>query len=499
MEPYIRMVGIKKAFPGVVAVNGVNFDVYKGEIHALLGENGAGKTTLMSILYGIYRRDAGEIYVDGRKVNIRSSNDALKLGIGMVHQHFSLIPYFTVLENVAIGLERPHRRLDRGELSRMLVEEARRYGFEVDPNAYVHQLSAGQKQIVEILKMLLRGVSVLILDEPTSALTPIETEELFIHLKRMKEEGKAVVLITHKLYEVIDVADRVTVLRRGSVVYEALRGDFDETKLIEAMVGKGVELRNYVRADVSSGSRLEVRNLSVKGNRGEIAVQGITLEVRGGRIVGIAGVAGNGQKELAEAIFGIRRPVSGSILIDGQDITRTSVRERLKRGIEMIPEERIGMGVAPQLSLSLNSILHDHWWEPFVRNLTLQRSRIREFAGRIIRSYNVVARSEEAPASSLSGGNLQKFIVGRSLLRGVKFLIAMNPTSGLDVASTDFVRRTLTEFRNSGGGVLLISDDLDELFELSDVIHVIYKGRINGTFVPPYDRIEIGRSMMGRS
>ncbi len=497
MEPYIRMVGITKKFPGVVANDSVNFEVYKGEIHALLGENGAGKTTLMRVLYGLYRPDAGKIYVNGNEVKIGSPTEALRLGIGMVHQHFSLIPYFTVAENVAIGLGSWRNGLEIEKIKAMIKDVSEDLGLYVNPDAYVHQLSVGERQRVEIIKMLVRGVNVLILDEPTSALTPQESQQLFNVLKRMKDGGRGVVLITHKMYEVMEVADRVTVLRRGRVVLNALKGEISEKALVEAMVGKEVILGSPEKRSVPQKGALSVEGLVVKGDRGEVAVNGISFVVRGGEIVGIAGVAGNGQRELVEAIFGMRKAVSGKITVDGVDITNKDIRDRVSAGLELIPEDRLGTAVIPKLSLFQNAILHERWWDPYSKMGVLSISKARDLAKRIINSFGVATPNEQVQAGSLSGGNIQKFVVGRSMARGARYLIAVNPTAGLDVAATDSVRKTLVEFRNSGGAVLLVSEDLDELLSLSDRLYVIYRGKLVKEFLPQFDRLAIGEAMMG--
>ncbi len=498
MEPYIKMLNVRKEFPGVIANDNVDFEVYKGEIHALLGENGAGKTTLMNILYGLYRPDAGKIIFEGKEVKIGSPTHAMALGIGMVHQHFSLIPNFTVSENIAIGLKEGGLRLNLKEISKMVSEASKKYGLQVNPDEIVERLSMGERQRVEIVKMLIRGVNTLILDEPTSSLTPQESEVLFNNLRSMTNQGKSVILITHKLYEVLEAADRVTVLRKGKVVYNGLKGEISASKLVEAMVGREVQLDSFNRMPAKGQGALEVNGLVVKGDSGAIAVDGVSFRVNGGEIYGIAGVSGNGQKELTEAIFGIRRAVKGSIILNGKKIDNISVKNRIKAGLGLIPEERVGVGVIPELPLYLNSVIHDHWWRPYSINGFFSYKQIRSFSRTIIEKFQVSTPSENSNAGHLSGGNIQKFIVGRSMLRGNKFLIAVNPTSGLDVGAIESVRNYLIDFRNSGGGILLISEDLDELISMCDRLGVMYKGKIMKEFeAAGFDKLKIGSIMMG--
>ncbi|MDG6927680.1 MAG: ABC transporter ATP-binding protein [Nitrososphaerota archaeon] len=500
MEPYIKMLNIRKEFPGVTANDNINLEIYGGEIHALLGENGAGKTTLMNILYGLYRPTSGEIIIDGKEVKIGSPTHALAIGIGMVHQHFSLIPYFTVAENIAIGLKEGGFKLNLGRISSMISDAAAKYGLGVNPGEIVGRLSMGEKQRVEIVKMLIRGVKVLILDEPTSSLTPQEAEQLFNNLRTMVNEGKSVILITHKLYEVLEVADRVTVLRKGRVVYNGIKGELSSGRLVEAMVGREVQLDTFNRVAVKPEGALEVKDLTVLGDSSANAVNGVSIRVNGGEIYGIAGVAGNGQRELTEAIFGVRKAVKGSVSLNGKKIDGSNVRGRIRAGLGLIPEERIGVGVIPEMPLYLNSIVHDHWWKPYSANGFFSYRQIRAFSKNIIDKFQVAAPSENSRAGHLSGGNIQKFIVGRSMLRGSKYLIAVNPTSGLDVGATEAVRNSIVEFRNSGGGVLLVSEDLDELLAMCDRIGVMYKGKIMKEFESAnFDKLKIGSIMMGEN
>jgi len=499
VEPIIKMQGIVKTFPGVIANNGIDFEIYPNEIHALLGENGAGKTTLMNILYGLYRADKGSIYVYGKKVNIRNSLDAQKLGIGMVHQHFSLIHSFTVLENIAIGLKDIRIRLNLDKIRERLEKVMSDYKILVNPDKKVEELTVGEMQRVEILKLLFRGANVLILDEPTSALTPQEVEELFKSLRSLVREGKSVVIITHKLYEVFEISDRITVLKQGKVTYKGLTSKTSQDVLIEAMIGRGVNITEFPRENKNYEGEMRVEGLSIYDNKRVPIVDNVSFVLKKGEILGIASVAGNGEKELIEAIFGLRKISSGKIFMDNKQIERMSVKQRIDNGLGYIPEERLTKGVAVSLTLSLNSVLHDHWHEPYLKNTVLNESEIKKFAKSIIDKFNVAAKSENVLAKNLSGGNIQKFIVGRELLRSVKYLLAVNPTAGLDIGATENVRNSIMEFRNNGGAVLLYSEDLDELLALCDRIMVMYRGRIVGTFERNnFDKLKIGALMLGK-
>ncbi|MEM3248794.1 MAG: ABC transporter ATP-binding protein [Conexivisphaerales archaeon] len=497
-EPTIMMKGIVKRFPGVLAVDHVDFELYPKEIHALLGENGAGKTTLMNVLYGVYRADEGQILINGKQVRIRNAVDAQSNGIGMVHQHFSLIPVFTVKENLSIGLRDGGFRLNLNQIKLKIEEAEEKYGIEIDIDKKVQQLSVGEQQRVEILKLLFRGASTLILDEPTSSLTPQEVVNLFKSLRALQSEGKTIVIITHKLYEALDIADRVTVLRKGKVVFKAIKEGLTPQALTEAMIGRSVELSNYKMEKVSSRNSLIVEGLSVMGDRNEEMVIGASLEVHAGEILGIAGVSGNGQKELIESIFGLRASKGGRILINGHDITKYGVKGRIKAGLGYIPEERKTRGAAISLSLSLNSVMHDHWGQPYLTRGAFNYKAIRKFASEIISSFKVAAKDESVPARDLSGGNLQKFIVGREMMRNSSFLMSVNPTSGLDVGATEYVRNEIVSYRNKGGGVLLVSEDLDELLALSDRIVVMYRGKTSKPVErKDFDKLKIGAMMLG--
>jgi len=476
----VKMVGIVKRFPGVIANDHIDFEVHVGEVHALLGENGAGKTTLMNILYGLYKPDEGEIYVWGRKVKIHSPRDAIRLGIGMVHQHFMLIPNFTVAENIVLGTKLPRAPLlDIKEAYRRIEELSKKYGLKVDPKAYIWQLSVGEQQRVEILKLLYRNARILILDEPTSVLTPSETVELFKALRRMANEGRAVIFITHKLKEVFAVADRVTVLRRGKRIATLPVSQTNERELARMMVGREVFL-TIPRTPVKPGKEvLIVENVLAMGDKGLPALKGVSLRVREGEIVGVAGVAGNGQKELVEVIIGLRKVVKGKIIINGIDVTNKSPEFIQKLGVAYIPENRM-RGVIPDLPILKNLIIGMHKEPPIAQRLTINFKNAQNFARKLIREYNIVAPSEFTPVKYLSGGNIQRLVLARELSRKPKLLIAEQPTRGLDIGATEYVRKKILEQRNRGCGILLISEDLDEIVSMSDRIIVMYEGSIVG-------------------
>lgn len=474
------MLDITKHFPGIIANNRVHFDLRAGEVHALLGENGAGKSTLMSILTGLYRPDEGEIRLRGRRVAFRSPRDAIAAGIGMVHQHFKLVSSFTVTENILLGQNEPGLWLHGEETERRVKDISARYGLQVDPSARIWQLSVGEQQRVEIVKMLYLGADVLILDEPTAVLTPQEADELFRALKEMAARGHGVVIITHKLREAMAVADRVTVLRGGVNVGTLSAAEADEGTLARMMVGREV-MGRVEKAPYNPGPPvLEVRNLHVIGDRGLPAVRGVDLEVRVGEILGIAGVAGNGQRELAEALAGLRRPTDGRIVIDGHDCTGRSPRAAMAAGLSLIPEDRLGMGLVPNLDLPDNVILKDYRRPPIARGWFVDRRAAVERTRRIVKEFDVRAADIGIPVKLLSGGNAQKLLLGRELSNRPRVLVAMFPVRGLDVGAIEAVHTILCRERDGGTGVLLISEDLDELLKLADRIAVLYEGRVMG-------------------
>jgi general nucleoside transport system ATP-binding protein len=486
------MEGITKRFPGVVANDSMDLTLNQGEIHALIGENGAGKSTLMRVLYGLYPPDQGRIVVRGNDVRIHSPRDAIALGIGMVHQHFVLVDRFTVTENIVLGAE-GGVVLDLDQAAGKVAELARSYGFGVNPGARVEDLSVGEEQRVEILKALYRGVEMLILDEPTAVLTPAETGELFENLKRLRADGKSVVFISHKLDEVLAIADRITVLRRGKVVGETTSGQTTKEQLAEMMVGRPVLFR-LEKPKVEGGEAV----LQVEGLRLGDKLHGIDLEVRSGEILGVAGVEGNGQLELAESLIGLRRPDGGRVVMGGADISGQSVKEIRRRGVAYIPEDRHDRGLVLDMSLWENSVLGRQSERGFLGRLgVLMIGKIKQMASRLIKTFDVRARSIAVEAATLSGGNQQKLILARELDGDPQLLIAHQPTRGLDVGAIEFVWRQILEQKAAGRGVLLISAELDEIYELSDRIVTIYEGRITGEYPPDAPPAQVGIGMTG--
>lgn len=478
---HIELRGIVKRFPGVLACDHVDFDVRAGEIHALLGENGAGKTTLMRVLYGLYRPEEGSIRIDSRPVSIDSPADSIRLGIGMIHQHFMLIPSLSVAANVALGL--PSRReplLDLNQVASRVTQLSQSYGLSVDPNAMIWQLAVGEQQRVEILKSVYRGASLLILDEPTAVLTPQEVSELFRILRRMAEEGHPLIFISHKLHEVLAISDRVTVLRDGRVVQTVRTADTNRQELARWMVGRDVLLR-VDRKPVALGKpRLALDNLGAIGDKGLPALRGVSLEVRAGEIVGIAGVSGNGQRELAEVIAGLRRPSSGRVRIDDHDVTGLNPAGRIDRGLAYIAEERLRDGVVKEMTVEENLMLEDHGRPAFSRRGFLKFGRIADHAAELIRRFDIKTPSRLTRLGDLSGGNIQKMVLARALWRTPSVLVAAQPTRGVDIGSTEYIHQQLLAQRGEGTAMLLISEDLDEVMGLSDRVAVMYEGRVIG-------------------
>ena len=494
----VQLQDITKAFPGVLANDRVTFDLQPGEVHALLGENGAGKTTLMNILYGLYHPDSGEIWVKGRRVTVRSPRHAIALGIGMVHQHFKLVPPHTVAENVALGLAGTRFWAPARAVGRRLQELSERYGLPVDPDRRVWELSAGEQQRVEILKALIRGAEVLILDEPTSVLTPQEAAELFKVLERMKAEGHGVIFISHKLDEVLSVADRVTVMRRGTVVGTVPAKETDKAALARMMVGREVVFRLTKRACDPGDAALTVEDLHARSDRGTPALKGISFALCRGEILGVAGVAGNGQRELVEVLTGLRRADRGRVRILGKDMTRAGARRLSDAGVAHIPEERIRMGIVPGLAVDENLILKKHHRSPFCGSGILHLTAVRNFARRAIEEYRIMTPSPRTPAKLLSGGNIQKLILARELSGEPALVIAAHPTYGLDVGATEQIREILLRQRDEGVGVLLVSEDLEEITELADRIAVLFRGEIMGIVAAGEVTLEeIGLMMAG--
>jgi simple sugar transport system ATP-binding protein len=495
----VEMRGIVKRFPGVVANDGADFDLRAGEVHALLGENGAGKSTLMNVLDGLYRPDAGEIRVLGETVDFHSPRDAIAAGLGMVHQHFALVPTQTVTENVLIGLDRPRFRIDLGRYDDEVAELARRHGLAVDPRVRVWQLSVGEQQRVEILKMLYRGARILILDEPTAVLAPQEAQDLFRTLRSMVAGGASVVFISHKLAEVSQIADRVTVMRRGKVTAAGIAiADTTPADLARRMVGREV-VETIERTSFAPGPVvLRMREVEAASDRGLPALRGVSLEVRAGEILGVAGVAGNGQSELAQVLTGLRPCTRGSITVNDADVTNRSPREAIVRHVAHVPEDRTGVGTAPNLSVADNLIMKSYRDAPVARRWVIDTGAVRRFADGLRASYEIAAPSVETEARLLSGGNLQRLILAREIASQPRLMVAVQPTRGLDVGAISTVHRLLLDQRAAGSATVLISEDLDEVLALADRVAVIYEGRLVGLFeAAEADVAEIGLRMTG--
>ena len=480
MEYVVEMLNIRKEFPGVVANDDISLQLKPGEIHALLGENGAGKSTLMSILFGLYTPDKGTIKVRGQKVNIANPNVANSLGIGMVHQHFKLVHNFTVTENIILGMEmKKGLVLDTKSAAERVKALSERYGLNVDPYAKVEDISVGMQQRVEIMKMLYRDAEVLIFDEPTSVLTPQEVQELMGIMRNLIAEGKSIILITHKLKEIKAIADRCTVIRRGKLIGTVDVASTSEEKLAEMMVGRQVSFNVQKKERQPGEVILDIKGLSVLSSRKVLGLKNVSLQVRSGEILGIAGVDGNGQSELVEAITGMRRVEAGKIFLKGTDITDMSVRDRIKAKMAYIPEDRHKHGLILDYSIENNLVLKIYYNEPFSKNGLLNVAAIREHAKRVMEQFDV--RSGQGPAASarsLSGGNQQKTIVGREIDHDPDLLIAVQPTRGLDVGAIEYIHKRIVEQRDNGKAVLLVSLELDEILNLSDRIAVINGGEI---------------------
>lgn len=477
----IDMRGIVKRFPGVLANDHVDFGLRGGEIHALLGENGAGKSTLMNVLAGLYQPEAGEICVNGIPVSFSSPRDAIDAGIGMVHQHFMLVPSLTVTENVLLGLDEPRFRLRLPEYHRVVADLGERFGLKVDPRAKVWQLSVGEQQRVEILKMLYRGAEVLIMDEPTAVLAPQEIEGLFETLRAMVAEGKSVIFISHKLREVTAIADRVTVLRKGKVTAAKLKTEeVGRQELARLMVGREVLFRLEKMPCEPGEVVLAVENVSAENDKGLPALRGISFEVRSGEIVGLAGVAGNGQRELAQVLSGLRKCEQGRIFLNEVEISNQPARFGIQRGLAYIPEDRTHVGTAPNLSVTDNIIMKKYRQPPFARGLMLDMVAATHFAKDLKAEYDIIVPTVETPVRLLSGGNLQRVILAREISGKPVLMVAMQPTRGLDVGAIEGVQRLLLAQRDAGAAILLVSEELDELLSLSDRLFVIYEGEIMG-------------------
>jgi ABC-type uncharacterized transport system ATPase subunit len=496
----LEMRGIVKQFPGVLANDRVDFDLRRGEVHALLGENGAGKSTLMNILYGLYKPDEGEIFVHGKSVTFHSAKGAIEEGLGMVHQHFMLIPIMTVAENIVLASEPTQAGvlLDYDEARKRVREISGAFGFAIDPDARIQDISVGQQQRVEILKALYRRADILILDEPTAVLTPQEAEELFAILRTLVREGISIIFISHKLNEVLEIADRITVLRRGRNVDTVPREGASEEGLARLMVGREVLLRVDKPPASPTEPMLELRNVTVRDERGLEKVRDVSFEVRAGEIVGIAGVDGNGQTELIEAITGLRHRQSGQIIVDGRELkTHASARTMLEAGIGHIPEDRHRYGMVLDFTLAENAALHDFRYPPDSRFGWLFPRTIAERTRRLIEEFDVRGGTPQTRARNLSGGNQQKLVVAREVDRDPKVLVAAQPTRGLDVGAIEYLHRRLVEERDVGRAILLVSLELEEVLSLSDRILVMYEGRIVAEHAAGVTEEEIGVEMLG--
>ena len=477
--PLLELRGITKRFPGVVANDRVDFDVRAGEVHTLFGENGAGKSTLMRVLYGFYKPDEGEIRLRGESVAVTSPAVAIARGIGMIHQHFMLVSTLTVAENVALGTRSGRGPLtDLDAVSRRITELSERYGLRVDPDALIWQLSVGERQRVEIIKALYRDVSLLILDEPTAVLTPQEVDDLFVVLRQMVADGRGLVFISHKIREVLALSDRITVLRAGRKVGTVLPSEVTREGLAEMMVGHELRSHEPPAGNGRGEARLAVRDLTVKGDRGVDAVRGLGLEVQGGEIVGIAGVSGNGQRELAEAIAGLRPTVRGSVAIEGTELVGLNPAQVRKAGLGFVPEERMRDGVVAAFTVSENLLLIDNAAPRFSRWGFLRGRTIRRHSEELVAEFDVKTPSLDTPARNLSGGNIQKLILARELSARPRVLLAAQPTRGVDVGAAHYIHERLLEQRAAGTAILIISEDLDEVLSLSDRVLVMYEGEL---------------------
>ncbi len=498
--PAVEMRGITKQFTGVTANAQVDFSVLPGEIHALLGENGAGKSTLMNILSGLYKANEGTILVQGRPVDFGSPRDAIAAGVGMVHQHFMLVPVQTVAENIFLGLRNTDFVLNLKQMAAEVERIAAQYGMPVDPYAKIWQLSVGEQQRVEIIKMLYRGAQVLILDEPTAVLTPQETEGFFRTLRTMTAQGKTIIFISHKLDEVLAIADRITVLRNGRVVATVPARGMTKPELASLMVGREVLFRLEKPEQRPGECRLALHAVEARDNKNLPALRKLSLSVHSGEIVGIAGVAGNGQRELAEVICGLRPLTGGAVEVNGKPVSRGEPLTMIEAGIAYVPEDRSATGSAPNLSVADNLALKGYREPPMGGRFFVRRAAVRSSAAALIQRFNIAVPSPLTPARKLSGGNLQKVILAREISRRPKVLIAAYPTRGLDIGATEAVRKILLEERNQGAAILLISEELDEIFGISDRIAVLYEGQIMGV-VPAAqaDREQIGLMMAGHA
>ncbi|NLK44708.1 MAG: ABC transporter ATP-binding protein [Tissierellia bacterium] len=503
-EILIELRNISKQFPGVLANDNINLEIKKGEIHAIVGENGAGKSTLMNILYGLHEPTAGEIYFKGNPVRFTSPLDAIKLGIGMVHQHFMLVPSFTVAENIVLGIEPKRKKflVDREKAIKETKELSQTYGLAVDPEIKVESLSVGIQQRVEILKALYKGADVLILDEPTAVLTPQETAELFKVIRKLVDElGKTIIIITHKLQEVLAISTRVSVMRQGKLVGTLDTKDANEHLLAEMMVGREVLFDKLEKKPTEKNEVLKVNGLRAKDNRGLLALKDISFSLKSGEILGIAGIEGNGQSELVEVLAGLRKKDGGEFYINGVEASDKSPREIRKLGIAHVPEDRLAMGLSTEASIAENMLMGSQYDEPYrMKGIHLNKLKIKEMSKKLIKEFDIRTPSEETLAGNLSGGNMQKVVIAREFSFNTPILIISQPTRGVDIGAIEFIHTQIIEKRNEGCAILLISAELDEIFRLSDRIMTIYEGRITGEFdAGQITRQEIGLYMTGKN
>ncbi|HOP95427.1 MAG: ABC transporter ATP-binding protein [Dictyoglomaceae bacterium] len=498
MEEIIRLEGITKIFPDVIANDNVDLSINAGEIHAIVGENGAGKSTLMKVLDGLYKPDKGKIYIKGKKVTINDPKDAIALGIGMVHQHFMLIPPFSVLENIILGAEPKNGPfLNFKKAEEMVKKFSEGVGFNIDLHTKVEDLSVGEAQRVEIMKLLYRGADILILDEPTAVLAPQEIEELFLVLRKLNSQGKTIIFISHKLNEVLDISHRITVMRKGKVVSTLETKNTTKQEIAQLMVGREVFLKIDKNQVEKREEIIRIEDLWIKGRKENWAVNGVSFNIRGGEILGIAGVEGNGQSELVEGLVGLLPIKKGRIIFKGKDITEETVRQR-RLNIGHIPEDRHKRGLILDFSVAENSVLGFHFFKDFSKGVFLDYKKINEHAEKIVKEYDVKTPNIKVPIRNLSGGNQQKIIAGREISFSPEFLIASQPTRGLDIGATEFIHQLLVKLREEGKAILLVSADLDELLNLSDRILVMYNGEIVGAFLEgEADEKELGYYMTG--